>query len=158
MCLIGKTQLLCMQCRGIGPHLAVRGRSHGFSRVATGTWVIFSSYSWDDPSKLLFVQRRLDSSLVMRDTSGISWMLGREIEMLLDGRHETNSTFLVTTVILGFLSIFNKSQASSHFEALNSACLSRCQRDIRPPVHMRWEPRLSLVSPQGNQTYLHLVK
>ena len=21
MCLIGKTQLLCMQCRGIGPHL-----------------------------------------------------------------------------------------------------------------------------------------
>ena len=30
MCLIGKTQLLCMQCRGIGPHLVVRGKSHGF--------------------------------------------------------------------------------------------------------------------------------
>ena len=85
-------------------------------------------------------------------------MLGRETEMLIEGRHETHSTFLVSTVILGFLSIFNKSQASSHFEALNSACLSRCQRDIRPPVQMRWEPRLSLVSPQGNQTYLHLVK
>ena len=25
MCLIGKTQLLCMQCRGIGPHLVARG-------------------------------------------------------------------------------------------------------------------------------------
>ena len=36
MCLIGKTQLLCMQCRGIGPHLVVRGKSHGFSRVAAG--------------------------------------------------------------------------------------------------------------------------
>ena len=30
MCLIGKTQLLCMQCRGIGPHLLVRGKSHEF--------------------------------------------------------------------------------------------------------------------------------
>ena len=78
--------------------------------------------------------------------------------MLLEVRHETNSTFLITTVILGFLSIFNKRQASSPFEALNSTCLSRRQRDISPPVQMRWEPRLSLVSPQGNQTYLHLVR
>ena len=44
MCLIGKTQLLCMQCSGIGPHLVARGKSHGFSRVAAGTWGIFSSY------------------------------------------------------------------------------------------------------------------
>ena len=27
--------------RGIGPHLAGRGKSHGFSRVAAGTWCIF---------------------------------------------------------------------------------------------------------------------
>ena len=33
-CLIGKTQLLWTQCRGIGPHLARRGKSHGFSPVA----------------------------------------------------------------------------------------------------------------------------
>ena len=44
MCLIGKTQLLCMQCRGIGPHIVARGKSHGFSRVAASTWGIFSSY------------------------------------------------------------------------------------------------------------------
>ena len=37
MCLIGKAQLLCMQCREIGPHLEARGKSHGFSRVAAGT-------------------------------------------------------------------------------------------------------------------------
>ena len=42
MCFVGKTQLLCMQCSGIGPHLVARGKSHGFSRVAAGTWVIFS--------------------------------------------------------------------------------------------------------------------
>ena len=51
MCLIGKTQLLCMQCSGIGPHLVARGKSHGFSRVAAGTWGIFSfndgdAHSW----------------------------------------------------------------------------------------------------------------
>ena len=43
-------------------------------------------------------------------------------------------TFLVATVILGFLSILNKSQALSTVEALNSTCLSKCQRNVRPPV------------------------
>ena len=43
-------------------------------------------------------------------------------------------TFLVAAVILGFLSILNKSQALSPVEALNSACLSKCQRDMRTPV------------------------
>ena len=42
------------------------------------------------------------------------------------------------TVILGFLSIFKKSQASSPFEALNSVCISRYQRDVIPPFQMRW--------------------
>ena len=55
MCLIGKTQLLCMQCRGIGPHLMERRKSHGFSRDAAGTWGIFSSYDGDDHSKREFV-------------------------------------------------------------------------------------------------------
>ena len=60
--------------------------------------------------------------------------------MLLEVRQETELHFLVGTVILGFLSIFKKSQASSHFEALNSLCLSRCQRDVIPPVQMRQRP------------------
>ena len=45
------------------------------------------------------------------------------------------------TMILGFLSVLKKSQGSSPFEALNSACLSRCQRDVRPPDQMRRGPR-----------------
>ena len=52
-------------------------------------------------------------------------------------RQETEVHFLVGTVILGFLSIFKKSQASSPFEALNSMCLSRCKIDVIPPVQMR---------------------
>ena len=33
MCLIGKTQLLCMQCRGIGPLLVERGSLMGFLQL-----------------------------------------------------------------------------------------------------------------------------
>ena len=55
-------------------------------------------------------------------------------------RQETEVHFLVGTVILGFLSIVKKSQSSSPYEALNSVCLSRGQRDVRPPVQMRWKP------------------
>ena len=55
MSLIGKTQLLCMQRRGIGPHLVGRRKAHGFSRVTAGTWGIFSSYDGDAHSKPEFV-------------------------------------------------------------------------------------------------------
>ena len=57
--------------------------------------------------------------------------------MLLEVRQETKAHFLVGTVILGFLSIFKKSQASSPFEVLNSVCLSRYQSDVIPPFQMR---------------------
>ena len=60
--------------------------------------------------------------------------------MLLEVRQETEVHFLVGRVILGFLSIFKKSQGSSPFEALNSLCLSRCQRDVICPVQMRRRP------------------
>ena len=126
---------------GLQSSQPLRGKSHGFSRIAAGTWGIISSYGRDDPSKLVFVQRSQDSGLVTRDTSAISTRLGRAIRTLLEVRRETHGPFLVATVIFAFLSIFNKSQASSPFEALNSACLSRCQRDVRPPVQMRQGPR-----------------
>ena len=61
--------------------------------------------------------------------------------MLFEMRRENKCPFLLATVILGFLSIFNKSLASSPFEALNSTCLSRCQTDVRPPVQVRRETR-----------------
>ena len=55
-------------------------------------------------------------------------------------RHETKVHFLVGRVILGFLSFFKKSQASSLYEALNSVRLSRGKRDVRLPVLMRRTP------------------
>ena len=68
--LIGNMELFNMKCKGIGPHLAARGKSHEFYRVAAGTWYIFSSYGGDGHLKLGFVQRSQDSCLVMTDMSG----------------------------------------------------------------------------------------
>ena len=68
--LTGNTEFLSTKIRGIGPHLAATGKYHEFSRVAAGTWFIFSSNGGDGHLKLGFVQRRQDSCLVMMDTSG----------------------------------------------------------------------------------------
>ena len=58
--------------------------------------------------------------------------------MLLKVRREAKRPLLVGTVILVFLSIFMKSQASSPFEGMNSAHLSMCQNDVRPSVQKMW--------------------
>ena len=42
-CLIQNKELLCTKFSGIRPHFSLRGKSHGFSRVAAGTWGIFAS-------------------------------------------------------------------------------------------------------------------
>ena len=41
--------------QGIGSHIVASGKSHGFPRVAAGTWGIFSSYDGDAHSKREFV-------------------------------------------------------------------------------------------------------
>ena len=83
-----------------------------------------------------------------------AWQGNRDVSR---GKAGLEGPFLVATVILGFLSIFKKSQASSPFEALNSVFLSRCPRDVRPPVQIRRRPRVSLGSPQRMQTSFHLL-
>ena len=64
-------------------------------------------------------------------------MLGRKIQTLLEVSREARRPLLFGTVILVFLSIFMKSQASSPFEALNSAHLSKSQMDVRPSVQKK---------------------
>ena len=61
----------------------------------------------------------------------------QEIQTLLEVSREAQRPLLVGAVILVFLSIFTKSQASSTFEALNSAQLSKSQMDVRPSVQKR---------------------
>ena len=54
--------------------------------------------------------------------------------MLLEVSREAKRPLLVGTVVLVFLSIFTKSQASSPYEALNSAHLSKSQMYVRTSV------------------------
>ena len=53
---------------------------------------------------------------------------------------ETEGNYLFGTVMLGPLSIFKKIQALSPYEAFNSVCLSRVQRDVRLPLQMMQKP------------------
>ena len=64
-------------------------------------------------------------------------MLGRKLQTLHDVRREAKRPLLVGTVILVFLSIFTKSQASSPFEVLNSAHLKKSPMNVRPSVQKR---------------------
>ena len=74
-------------------------------------------------------------------------MLGRKIQTLLEMSREAKLPLLVGTFILVFLSIFTKNQASSPFEALNSAHLSKSQMDVRQSVQKRLRTiALSMVS------------
>ena len=77
----------------------------------------------------------------MTDTSGSYIMLGSKIQMLLKVSREAKRPLLVGTVILVFISIFRKCQASSPFEALNLAHLSKSQMDVRSYVHKRLRTR-----------------
>ena len=64
-------------------------------------------------------------------------MLGRKIQTLREVCREAKLPLLVCTVILVFLSVFTKSQASSPIEAMNSAHLSKSQMEVRPSVQKR---------------------
>ena len=65
-------------------------------------------------------------------------MLVRKIGTFLEVRREAKRPLLVGTLILVFLSIFTKTQASSPFEALNSAHFSKSQIDVSPSVQKSW--------------------
>ena len=88
------------------------------------------------------------------DTSEVETRHGRTRQTLLDVRQETEVHFLGGKVILGFLPIFKKSQASSPYEALNSVWLSRGQRHGRPPVQMRQTPMAFSVVCTGDSDML----
>ena len=74
-----------MQWQGIRPHLAARGKSHGFSRVASGTLDIFSRDGGDGPSKVVCAHQRQDSSLLERDRLEFSSRHGIALGSLVKG-------------------------------------------------------------------------
>ena len=99
----GEVSWFCSSCGGNTGYILELWRGKSFkARVCSATSGFLPSYE---------------------DISGISLRLGRAIRTLLEVMRETKVPFPVATGIFGFLSIFKKSQASSPFKALNSACL-----------------------------------
>ena len=78
--------------------------------------------------------------------------------MLLKLRREAKHPLLVGTVILVFLSIFTKSQASSPFEAMTSSHLSMSQKDVRPSVQKQFRTMAFSRVSTGDSVTLHLVR
>ena len=94
----------------------------------------------------------------MTDTSGREIRLGMTVRRILKVRREAKRPLLVGTVILVFVSIFTKSQASSPFEAMNSAHLSMCKKDVRPSVQKSWRTMAFSRVSTGDSVTLHLVR
>ena len=85
-------------------------------------------------------------------------MLGRKIQTLLEVTREAKRPLLVGTVILVFLSIFTKSQASSRFEVLNSAQLSNSLMDVWLSVQKWWRTMAFSIVSTVDRSSLHLVR
>ena len=77
--------------------------------------------------------------------------------MLFKVRSDSEGHFLVDRVILGFLTIFKKCHASSKFKAVNFACLSTWQRDVRRLFEMTWRPMAFCRVFTGESTSFHLL-
>ena len=85
-------------------------------------------------------------------------MLGRKIQTLLEVSREAKNPFLVGTVILVFLSIFMKSQASSPLKHWTQRTTRSLKWMWGPLSRRGWELWLSLGTPQAIQTSVHLVR
>ena len=117
------------QCQGIRPHLAARGKSHGFSRVASGTWDVFSRDGGDGPSKAVCVKQHQDSSLLTRDRLGFSSRHQSAIGSLVKGSWRPKVTYYLPQ---GYWDSCQLSRGVSHFLILKhlSPHDSRCIKGL----------------------------
>ena len=98
---------LWRHCSGKGPHVGLRGESHGFSQVVAGSLGFLSSCDGDLRGLLMLAQRSPVSSRVARGTSGFLLSRCWQIGPCLEFSRETQCSSPAVTGILGFLSKFN---------------------------------------------------
>ena len=99
---------LSRHCSGKGPHLALRGESRGFSRVASGRLGFLSSCDGDLRDLLVLPQERQVPIRVVRGLLGFLSSRCRSIGPHLDLRLEPQGSSPVLTWISGFLWSFNR--------------------------------------------------
>ena len=59
---------------------------------------------------------------------------------------------------IGIATNFHEESASSNLEAMNSAQVSMCQKDVRPSVQKRWRTMAFSRVSTGDSVTLHLVR
>ena len=99
---------LSRHCSGKGPHLALRGESRGFSRIASGRLGFLSSCDGDLRGPLVLPQESQVSVRVARGLSGFLSSRCRSIGPHLSLRLEPQGSSPVLTWISGFLWSFNR--------------------------------------------------
>ena len=104
----GNLVFLSRHYSGKGPHLASRGKSPGFSRVAAGSLGFLSSCERDLMDLLVLPLRSQVSFDVARGTSGILSNHRRGIGLCLEFCWSTQCSCPAAMGISGFLSRFNK--------------------------------------------------
>ena len=97
------TGLVSSHCRGIGPHLELRGESYGFSWVVVGSLGFLSSFHEDLRESLVLPQGSQASFRVVRATSGFLLSRCRGIGPCLKSQQEIRSSCRVATGITGKL-------------------------------------------------------
>ena len=104
----GKVGFLSRRCRGKGPHLTLRGKSPGFSRLAAGNLEFLSSCDGDLRDPLVFPQESQVSIRVARGLLGFLSSQCRGIRPHLKLRPEPQVSSSVLTWLSGFLWSFNR--------------------------------------------------
>ena len=99
---------LSRHCSGKGPHLALRGESRGFSRIASGRLGFLSSCDGDLRDLFVLPQESQVSVRVARGLSGFLSSRCRSIGPYLDLGLEPQGSSPVLTWIFGFLWSFNR--------------------------------------------------
>ena len=120
-----------------GPHLALRGESPGYFRVAAGNMRFFSSYDGDLRDLLVLSQESQVSMKVARGLSGFLSCRYQGLGPHLELRPEPQVSSLVLTWISGFLWSFNrKVRPCSFVQTGKSAFLSSCKSSFRLPFEL----------------------
>ena len=142
----GNLGLLSSRCRGLGPHLTLRGETRGFSHMVflvAGSSGFLSSCEGDVKEPLMLPQGSQPSFQVARENLGFLSSCCRGIGPQVELRQETWDSSRVAMGISWFLSrcdgnlrdplrLAQGSQASFQIVRGTSGFLSSGCRDIRP--------------------------
>ena len=103
----GKVGFLLRRCSGKGPHLALRGDSPGFSRVAAGNVGFLSSYTGTSGTRLCFL-RKVQYPVSCEGPLGIPFQSNRGQGPLLELIREPQVSCPVLRCISGSIWSFHR--------------------------------------------------